>query len=67
MSIEGISPQNYPGGDNAMYHRIIGLRVELLLSTELGFPATRREKDARRTPEGRQKLPGAGRGGTGDS
>jgi hypothetical protein len=30
MSIKGISPQNYPGGDNAMYHRIIGLRVELL-------------------------------------
>ena len=30
-----------------MYHRIIGLRVELLLSAELGFPATRREKDAR--------------------
>jgi hypothetical protein len=56
MSIEGISPQNYPGCDNAMYHRIIALRVELLLSTELGFPATRREKDARRTPEGRPKL-----------
>jgi hypothetical protein len=53
MSIEGISPQNYPGGDNAMYHRIIALRVELLLSTELGFPATRREKDTRRTLEGR--------------
>jgi hypothetical protein len=67
MSIEGISPQNYPGGDNAMYHRIIALRVELLLSTEVRFPATRREKDARRTPEGRQKLPGAGRRGTGDS
>jgi hypothetical protein len=25
MSIKGISPQNYPGGDNAMYHRIIEL------------------------------------------
>jgi hypothetical protein len=50
MSIEGISPQNYPGGGNAMYHRIIGLRVELL-STERGFPAIRREKDARRTLE----------------
>jgi hypothetical protein len=55
MSTKGISPQNYPGGGNAMYHRIIGLRVELLLSTERGFPATRREKDTRRTLEGRQK------------